>query len=517
MADFQTLMAEAVEAETHLDLPKAFNTYEAALALTPDSQEVAGRLANLAFRLNMWPMAEKLYAHLISNGQHDIQTIVSFAASLREQSRFDEAVDILKTVIAQMPEEPAFWEGLGTIMAAQGDCHNALTFFNEALRLDPDHLHARFNRGCLLMETPDRQAGLADLAACLNQFTSPDNQASARIAYAQALLATGDLPGGWQAYEGREQYGTTKEVQYNLWSRRWPSRQNLANQPLAGTHLMVSAEQGLGDEVLFASLLPDLIRDLGPDGRLDLGVEPRLVSLFQRSFPDAHVVAHHTQTIDGHLQRSFPELSGDPADFWALMGDFLPVYRKDITDFPVQNAYLKPDAKRVAYWRGQMNAISDKPKIGILWKSLTKSAQRDRLFPPFKLWKNLLALDNISFINLQYGDTDAETQQVSDWGYSLHTPQAINLKDDLDDLAALCAAMDLIIAPSNATSNIAGACGVPTWMLTTPGCWTALGQANYPWYPSVRLFSPPDLTSWQPAMDNVHKALLERFSAPYKD
>jgi tetratricopeptide (TPR) repeat protein len=508
----ELLVAQAAEAEANLDLPKALNTYEKALELAPESLDITLCLAFLAFKLSMWPMAEKFYAHLITHGIHEMPIITGYAASLREQSKYDEAVDVLKTVLGQRPEEATLWEGLGTVMAAQGDSDNALVFFNEALRLEPDNLHARFNRGCALIDQGEETAGLEELAACADAFDDPDNRASAQIAYAQTLLASGDLENGWRAYDSRERYGTVQQVHYSLWSRRWRE-----GQPLANSNLLVSAEQGLGDEVLFASILPDLIRDIGPDSRLTLGVEPRLVSLFQRSFPDAGVIAHRTQTINGILQRSFPDLEKNATDGWAIMGDFLPLYRKRISDFPPENIYLKPDPARVAHWRAQMVAISARPKVGILWKSLKSGAQRDRYFPTFEDWSDLLKLENVTFVNLQYGDCDAEMAWATANNLTIHHPQGIDLKDDLDDVAALCAAMDLVIAPSNATSNIAAACGVHTWFLSPARGWLQLGQTNYPWYPTVRLFAPTSLANWKSALDQAQDALTSTFSAPCRD
>jgi hypothetical protein len=233
--------------------------------------------------------------------------------------------------------------------------------------------------------------------------------------------------------------------------------------------------------------------------------------LFQRSFPNARVLSHRTQTIDGILQRSFPELENGVTDGWAVMGDFLPLYRKHISDFPAENIYLKPDPARVAYWRDQMAAVSDKPKIGILWKSLKSGAQRDRYFSAFEDWLDILKLDGVTFVNLQYGDSDAEMAWAAANGLTIHQPGAIDLKDDLDDLAALCASMDVILAPSNATSNISAACGVPTWLLSPSWGWLQLGQDHYPWYPSVRLFAPSSLTDWKSALDHIRDALIERF------
>lgn len=86
------------------------------------------------------------------------------------------------------------------------------------------------------------------------------------------------------------------------------------------------------------------------------------------------------------------------------------------------------------------------------------------------------------------------------------TPPGIDLKQDLDDVAALCAAMDLIIGFSNATFNIGAACGVPSWLITNPASWTRLGAKRYAWYPQVRSFSADQYIDWSPTMEAVGEA-----------
>jgi ADP-heptose:LPS heptosyltransferase len=111
-------------------------------------------------------------------------------------------------------------------------------------------------------------------------------------------------------------------------------------------------------------------------------------------------------------------------------------------------------------------------------------------------------------VNLQYGDCAAElTQAEAELGVSIRQPAGIHLKDDLDDVAALSAALDLVIGPANATSNIAAACGAPVWLISTPGAWPRLGTDRYPWYPTVRVFGAPAYGDWAPVMAEVAEAL----------
>ncbi len=498
----KSLLAAAAGFEAEYNLPAAFDAYQKVLVLSPDSLEAVRALAALAFRLNMWETAEKFYKHLITHSQPDIEIICAYTATLREQSRFDEAIGLLKGLIADHPAEHRLWEGLGTILLSKGDGETAVIFFDEALRLQPDDLHARFNRGCARMDIGQAQAGLDDLRHTADAFASPENRASAAIAYAQACLSVGDLKTGWQQYIMREQWGTANEVHYGLMLPRLRHTTSLANK-----NLFISAEQGLGDEILFASVMPDILRDIGPLGQVGLGVEPRLVPLFQRSFPQAVITAHHTRKVDGNLQRNFPDLDASPYDNWALIGDFLCSHRADISDFPKENAFLKPDPARITYWRKQMATLGENRKVGILWKSLKSNAQRDRYFAPFALWLDLMSTPGVTFINLQYGDSTDEIALAKAAGVEIHTLAGIDLMQDLDDLAALTSALDLVIAPSNATSNIAAACGAKTWLLTTSGSWTMLGQTHYPWYPTARTFTPPSLGDWSPAFQDLRDAL----------
>lgn len=496
----RTWSQRALDFEDARDLPAALDAWQYALAEQPQSLDIAAHLARLAFRLAMWDMAEKFYAHLITQGRHDIPTLKAYAETLREQSRFIEAIDLLKSLLADHPAEAPLWEALGTVLSAQGDHDTALVFFTEALRLAPGNLHARFHHGCALLECGQMQEGLAEVITCAEGFSDPDNRTSAAITAAQASLAVGDLTNGWRWYQARHKRGAQGEVHYGLDLPRYETGKNLS-----GKRLFLSAEQGLGDEVLFASILPDVQDEVAA---LGIAVEPRLVSLFQRSFPAATVVAHRTRTVDGRIIRDFPDLATADFDLYGVMGDLLPVKRARIADFPAHNSFLHPAPDRVAHWQAHLAMLGPKPKVGLLWKSLKANAQRDRYFAPFAEWQSLMTTEDVTFINLQYGDTAAEQSLA---GLTLHTPADIDLKDDLDDLAALCAACDLVLGPSNATTNIAAACGVKTWIVSTPGTWLPLGQSNYPWYPTARLFAPQSLKDWSPVMADIKTELSAEF------
>lgn len=498
----------ALTLERQNRLPEAFDAYQALLARLPSPPaDVVHDLARLAFRLDQMDMAEKLYRFVIQAEPDNVTAIAGLASSLRQQMKYDAAIDILKSALGTHPADSELWNVLGTVVNAKNDPQTALTFFDEALRLNADNHQARFHRGIAYAELGDFDQSLDDMQTCIGGFSDPSNIASVRLTTAQIALCTGKLGMAWPLYAARHKTGTALEVHYPFTAPRWQP-----GQSLAGKRLFVSAEQGLGDEILFGTLLPDIIRDLGDESLLRLGVEPRLLSLFGRSFPNAKVYGHRTRREEGRITRTFDGYDENP-DLWALMADFCELYRPTSAHFPKTNAFLKPDPARVHHWQQWLNRLGDKPKVGILWKSLKTDVIRERYYTPFDDWEVLLRRDDITVINLQYGDASAELAAAKARGIDIITPPGIDLKDDLDDLCALTCALDLTIGPANATTNIAAAAGAQTWIITAPNNWVQLGETHYPWYPAATAFMPRDLSSWDEVMGRIDVALTAFISS----
>ena len=497
----------AISREKSGDVATALTCYETALKLTPDNPFIANDLGRLAYRLNLTDLAEKFFRFFLSVHPNHGEAINNLASVMREANRLDEAIDLLKSAIQVNQNDAQLWNALGTIVNAKGDVETASIFYREALKFDPDHVHAHYNLGNALGIMGDSRQALTHLLKALPMFTDPANIQTCKLSIAFSYLILGDYEQGWAWYESRHSEATLDTLHYVISRPHWTK-----SDGVTGRRIFVSAEQGLGDEVMYATLLPDLQREMGPDGHLGIGVEPRLVSLFQRSFPAATVVKHHTTRHQNRNVRIFPDIANwDAWDSWATMGDFLSRYRNSLDAFPRPNAFLKPDPERIAYWKAILAGVNDKPKVGVLWKSLIKHSRRDRYYSPFEQWADILAIDGIQFVNLQYGDTSEELAQAKAMGLDIWTPPGIDLKNDLDDLAALCVAMDCILGPSNATSNIAGACGAKIWILGTPNAWNCLGTDHLPWYPTSRVFEAESLIDWSSAFAAMHYALVEDF------
>jgi tetratricopeptide (TPR) repeat protein len=492
------------------DFAGSMHCYEAALTLLPRHGAVAGDLGRLAFRMDMPEIAAKFFIHYLRERPDDLEGINNLACALRELNRCDEAIDVLRPAIQANPEQPLLWNTLGTVMCSLGDGQTGVTFFDETLRLAPQFGKAYHNRAYAKIDLGDVEGALADCESAIAVAESAEDLATMQFGRATILLALGRVEEGWKVYEGRFSKDLVEAPRFTIEGARWEP-----GMDMAGKSLMICAEQGLGDEVMFANMLPDVIEALGPSGKLSIAVERRLVPLFQRSFPQASVTAHRTVSYEGRVYRGAPEIEDWSAiDLWAPMGTLLETFRPSVASFPDRSNFLTADPARVEHWRRELENAPKGPKVGLLWKSLKLNGERARQFSPFMLWRPVFETPGVSFVNLQYGDCAEEIALAKEeFGVDIWQPPGIDLKQDLDDVAALCCAMDLIVGFSNATTNLGGACGAPIWMLTGASSWTRLGAQTYPWYPQTRCFITPDYKDWDPTMQDVGAALKARYPA----
>ena len=500
----------AIAREKTGDFMSSMRAYEAALQLLTDHGPVAGDLGRLAFRMNMPEIAAKFFAHYRLARPDCVEAVNNLACALRDLNQCVDAIEILKPAIMQDQEQPLLWNTLGTVMCSLGDGQQALTFFDEALRLAPTLANGYHNRAYARLDLGDAAGALADCDSAIANTSALEDLAMMKFARATGLLSLGQVREGWLAYETRFSPDLSDAPLFLIDAPRWTP-----DQTFEGKRMMICAEQGLGDEVMFANMLPDVIESLGPEGTLSVAVERRLIPLFERSFPGVDVTAHRTVALEGRARRTAPFVEDwSKIDMWAPIGSLLSVLRPTAESFPNRPNYLVADPERVAYWREQLEAAPKGPKVGLLWKSLKLNGERNRQFSPFDKWRPVLETPGVTFVNLQYGDCDEEIALAkTEFGVDIWQPPGIDLKQDLDDVAALCCAMDLVIGFSNATINLAGACGAPIWLLTGAAVWTRLGTDVYPWYPQARCFATEDFGDWTPVMTRVAQALRETFTA----
>jgi ADP-heptose:LPS heptosyltransferase len=194
------------------------------------------------------------------------------------------------------------------------------------------------------------------------------------------------------------------------------------------------------------------------------------------------------------------------------MASLLAVFRPSIDAFPERRGYLVPDPDKVAHWKAELEKLGPGLKVGLHWKSLVLTGSRARYFSSFERWRPVLTTPGTVMVNLQCGDVTEDLAAAEAAGVRIWTPP-IDLKDDLEDVAALSAALDLVIGPGIAGTNLAAAVGGTAWMISAPDDWHYLGTERYPFYPHLRYFRRDSFADWEGAIARIRAALEEAVAA----
>ncbi len=276
---------------------------------------------------------------------------------------------------------------------------------------------------------------------------------------------------------------------------------------LPGRTVICYGEQGVGDEIMFASMLPDLLRDC----RVIIDCDPRLQAMFRRSFPDAEAV-YPTSAWDA----PFPWLKDHQVDAWVPMGSLGRYYRPDLAAFP-RTPFLKADPAKVERWRSEIRnqkssglpASDFRPlKVGISWAGGLKKTRFDQRSMDLSAWADILRLPGIGWYSLQYHPQAAD--ECAQVGASIGVPihHWGDIVNDFEELAGFLANLDLVITVNTTVVHLAGALGIPTWCLTPAMCaWRYQCQGPMPWYGSVEMFRQQKAGEWGPVLAAVHERL----------
>jgi hypothetical protein len=290
---------------------------------------------------------------------------------------------------------------------------------------------------------------------------------------------------------------------------RWDGEEDLT-----GKRVLLMGEQGLGDEVLYMNAAQEFIDAVGPKGRVDFAVERRLMPVVERTFAPKTLVRHMTVNQEGRQIRIIPDIKDWSAyDYYVPMGNAVAAHRKTLNDFPDHKGYLVPDPKKVKAMQEAVAALPAGPKIGLCWKSMVMNANRAKYFSPFDAWKSVLKTPGAVFVSMQYGDCTEEIAQAEkELGVTIHELPGLDLKADLDGVAAAGLALDITIGPMNASTNLSAAHGGMVWFLASPDHWPLHSTGTIPWYPTAKVFCPKQFGVWEETMTRVADALAEAVS-----
>lgn len=482
--------------------------FKSVLAMQPQNLKALSDYGTTLAKLDRHDEALAVYDKVVAAAPDWPEAILNRGNALVQVNRLDDALASYDKVLAIAPGSIDAQANRGSTLKKLGRTDEAMAAYDRALKIDPAHVDALYNYGVALADLDRIDEALAyfDRALAANPKAVnvviargqalmhlgryEESTASARQLFEldpsckdvyEILLTDGCFSAGWKAYEGRwddAQHEPPRQVGAPRWN----------GEHVDGV-LLAWAEQGLGDEIIYASMIPDLARRARS---VVVEVSPRLVDLFARSFPDIQVAAKPAG-YQGPVAAHVP---------FGSMGQFL---RPDWSAFPTPEAYLKPDPARVAKLRERFS--DGRIVVGLSWSSVNpkvgsyKSAQ-------LMEFAGLLRQPGFRFIDLQYGDTSADRAKVqSELGVTVERLADIDNKDDIDGLAALIAACDLVVTVSNTTTHLSGAIGQRT-ILLAPLVYGRMwywfrDRADSPWYPNLEIRRKARGQSWSDLIEVI--------------
>jgi len=436
-------------------------------------------------RAGQFAEAERLYRQALDLNPTNTDAIHLLGMLAFQSGDLVRAAASIRQAIALHPAAASYHSNLGNVLQAQGDLDQAAASYRQALILKPDLAETHLNLGNVLREQGDVDRALAEYRLALQ--CNPDLP-EARVAESTTLLLRGDFGAGWPGFEHRWQ---TRD--YDTPMRTYP-HPVWDGKPFTSGRLLVWGEQGVGDEIMFAGLIPDLLSTGMP---LALECDPRLVPLFARSFPGVQVIPAYDSIRDTALGIAAHLPSGSLPRF----------FRTSRAAFEAtQSPYLCADSGERARFR---SAYGDgRPLIGIAWRTRNAKSGRKRSLDLGTL-APLLRDPRFTWVSLQYGDTAGLAAEAEAAGNRIVVDRSVDQLEDIDRFAAQVAAMDLVLAIDNSTAHLAAALGLPTWLLLpyAPDWRWLLKTDSSPWYPTLRIFRQSALGDWTSVVRDVRADL----------
>lgn len=488
-AEFSILLADAERLAAEGRGADAEKAYQAALALRPDDPAALTGYARLARRAGRPDLAAQILGGRVVHGAAELEELTSafreWAGLLALAGEADRAARVWWMLILADPCCDVGYAGVANIRAAQGRHPQALRGWDLAVKANPVCGDWRYNQGNSLKalgRTVEADAAYRAAARCDPALALADFNRG------YAALEQGRLADGWDGLEKRFAAGRAKP------DRRF-SCPPWDGGALDGGALLIWREQGIGDELMFASCYADALaaaRKAGA-GRVVIDAEPRLAGLLGRAL--APVAGDFPVDV-----RPWRDGEGAPAETPAAdiaahlpAGSLPTLLRRRLAAFPGQpSPAAAADPALVKIWRERLAGLGPGLKIGMCWRSGLGGAARAAACARLADWGPLLTQGGTRWVNLQYDECEAELADAERrFGVAVWRPPGLDLRLDLEGTAALIAGLDLVVSTGTSVAELAGALGVATWRLCRAGEWSALGAPCRPWFPAVRPIHPP--------------------------
>lgn len=483
-------------AENLADAELAMTFFSEAVRLDPKHQDAQFKLAMVHRQQGNYRDAISLYRSLLKRLPASLQICNNLGIVLRLDSQYKQAISIFKRAIKIAPEDASSWLNLGNVYLDQGQLDEAKHCFQQAVNLNTTSATAAANLANVLVSLQQVEAALPLFEKAL--ALEPENP-DIHVNYGLSLLLLAGDQNSWQ--EGWLEHEWRHRKSIPPFCQRFPDIpvlqiSQLHNKP----RVLVWAEQGIGDECMYATCLPDLVAFCGVENCI-VECDHRLLTLFQRSFPGLHVIER---------SQDYSCLPFQP-DAQIACGSLPGLFRQRHEDFPSASFRFTPDPERLEKWRQRFAELDGSLRVGIAWRGGVNAVDSEKRNTRLQQWRSLLALPGVSFVNLQYSETSDEIKNLHRKypEVHLHTWEDFDVTQDIEDVFAVIDCLDLVIQIDNSSAHFAGCSATPVWNLIpfNPQWRWQLKTDTTPWYSGMRLYRQDATQHWQPVLQKIHTDL----------
>ena len=449
------------------EIEDAIDNYNQAIIINPDYAEAFNNLGSALRGISKLDDSINSFKRAIKLKPNYVDAYSNMGEALQASGRFKEAIKSCQQAIKIDPNFSGAYYNLGNSMVNVGQIKEALDCYNKAIKIKPNYPEAFLNMGNALRDMGELDSSLKFFKHAIK--IKPDYSDAY---YNESLLHLykKNFKKGWSKYEWRlDRLEYTFDLQKSEKARWKESKKG---------RVLLWPEQGIGDEVMFSSIIPELYKKTD---KLLVQADERLIPLFKRSF-----------SKDIEFYSSIKCIDENDYDYHIPYGSLPEYFRQTIESFENSSkGWLKASDLKTKDLRSKLLIEDSQNLIGISWHSTAKRTGFQNRSISLNHLATSLYSKNVRLISLQYGDVDNEIENLfAETGIKVIQVKDINNMNDIDDLAALISACDKVVSIDNSTAHLAGALGKDTQVILPYSCdwrWGEALEKSY-WYSSLKLY-----------------------------
>jgi tetratricopeptide (TPR) repeat protein/ADP-heptose:LPS heptosyltransferase len=457
----------------------------------PNNSKYLAHKGYILGEMGEYEKALELYQHALTLEPSNPAVLTNLGLLFLHTKNYEYAEKYLQLSVEKNNGFSLGWSNLGLFETKRNNPEKAVYFFKKALELENKNHKFLSNLGAAyeLLNQPDLALEVYNQAISIQP-----NYAEAINNRGHLYLNQQNFKQGWQDYEARfltAAYDSkVLESSKPLWNGNY-----YLNGPL-----YIWGEQGIGDQILHGSILPDISKLFRSN---IVSVEKKLIPLFTRSLPEISFVEISRHLSEEQYVAHLPIAS---------LGQY---FRKSVDDFKEQKPYLVDNFSLTKEIKSSPLFLNRKT-CGISWNSINQRVGEDKSIS-LESMLPILQLLKIHFINLQYGNVSTEIVKLEEQSkIKVDQVQGIDLYEDIDGLASVIQACDIIVTCSNSTAHLAGALGKETLLLLPKNqgkfwYWHTREDGRSLWYPSIKIYKQEDQGDWSKPVEEVKRYLEKRF------